>query len=51
MPPNSVKGIVEVKPEVTLGGEVECDEVYVVAGHEGHPEAVAKKGGPAAAGG
>ena len=24
---------------------VECDEVYVVAGHKGHPEAVKKKGG------
>jgi hypothetical protein len=34
------------KPEVTLCGEVECDEVYVVAGHKGHPEAVRKKGGP-----
>jgi transposase-like protein len=44
------EGIVERKPEVTLSGEVECDEVYVVAGHKGHPEAVAKEGGPAAAG-
>jgi transposase-like protein len=43
-------GLVERKPEVTLGGEVECDEVYVVAGHKGHPEAVRKKGGPAAGG-
>jgi hypothetical protein len=33
------------KPEVTLSGEVECDEVYIVAGHKGHPEAVRKKGG------
>jgi transposase-like protein len=41
------EGIVERKPEVTLSGEVECDGVYVVAGHKGHPEAVAKKGGPA----
>ena len=32
-------------------GEVESDEVYVVAGHKGHPEAVEKKGGPAAGGG
>ena len=38
------EGIVERKPEVQLGGEVECDEVYVVAGHKGHPEAVRKKG-------
>ena len=39
------------RPEVTLSGEVECDEVYVVAGHKGHPEAVRKKGDPAGAGG
>ncbi len=30
-------------PEVVLSGEVECDEVCVVAGHQGHPEAVKKK--------
>ena len=39
------EGVVLRKPEVTLSGEVECDEVYVVAGHKGHPEAVKKKGG------
>jgi transposase len=38
------EGIVVRKPEVVLSGEVECDEVYVVAGHKGHPEAVKKKG-------
>ena len=27
---------------VVLSGEVECDEVYIVAGHKGHPEAVKK---------
>jgi hypothetical protein len=27
---------------VVLEGEVECDEVYVVAGHKGQPEAVKK---------
>jgi len=37
-------GVVEAKPEVKLKGEVECDEVYVVAGHKGHPEEVKKKG-------
>jgi transposase len=37
------EGLVARKPEVTLSGEVECDEVYVVAGHKGHPEAVQKK--------
>lgn len=36
-------GLVERMPEVLLSGEVECDEVYVVAGHKGHPEAVKKK--------
>jgi transposase-like protein len=40
------EGIVRRKPEVTLSGEVEFDEVYVVAGHKGHPTAVAKKGDP-----
>jgi transposase-like protein len=43
------EGIVQRKPEVSLSGEVECDEVYVVAGHKGHPEAVRKKGGRDAA--
>jgi transposase len=28
---------------VTLQDEVECDEVYIVAGHKGNPEAVAAK--------
>jgi transposase-like protein len=45
------EGIVVRKPEVILGGEVECDEVYVVAGHKGHPGAVRKKGGLADGGG
>ena len=45
------EGVVVRKPEVTLSGEVECDEVYVVAGHKGHPEAVRKKGSSAGAGG
>jgi hypothetical protein len=31
-----------------LEGEVECDEVYIVAGHKGHPAAVQKKGVKAA---
>ena len=37
-------GILAKQPAVVLSGEVECDEVYVVAGHKGHPEAVQKKG-------
>ena len=36
-------GIVAGKPVVTLSGEVECDEVYVTAGHKGNPKAVKKK--------
>ena len=45
------EGVVAKKPTVTLSGEVECDEVYVVAGHKGHPAAVKKKAGPGVAGG
>ena len=37
------QGVVARKPKVKLDGEVECDEVYVVAGHKGHPEAVKKR--------
>ena len=40
------QGIVERRPAATLSGEVECDEVYVVAGHKGHPQAVKKKAAP-----
>jgi transposase-like protein len=40
------QGIVDRRPPVVLEGEVECDEVYVVAGHKGHPEAVKKKADP-----
>ncbi len=35
-------GIVAGKPEVMLSGEVECDEVYVTAGHKANPKAVKK---------
>lgn len=31
------------QPDVVLTDEVECDEVYIVAGHKGHPNAVKKK--------
>jgi transposase-like protein len=37
-------GVVEKKPAVLLQEQVECDEVYVVAGHKGHPAAVREKG-------
>src|SRR6476469_6406598 len=40
------QGIVDRRPPVVLEGEVECDEVYVVAGHKGHPEAVKKNNDP-----
>src|SRR5919112_4357683 len=38
-------GLVAKTPEVLLEGEVEIDEVYVVAGHKGQPGAVVKRGG------
>jgi transposase-like protein len=37
------QGIADQQQLLALEGEVECDEVYVVAGHKGHPEAVKKK--------
>lgn len=37
------EGVVARKTKRSLEGEVECDEVYVVAGHKGHPDAVKKK--------
>ena len=37
------QGLVERQPDVRLEGEVEADEVYVVAGHKGNPAAVQKK--------
>ena len=41
-------GLVAHTPAVQLEGEVEIDEVYVVAGHKGQPAAVAKGGGSGA---
>jgi len=38
------RGLVAKAPAVRLEGEVEIDEVYVVAGHKGQPAAVAKRG-------
>ena len=40
------RGLVAKAAAVRLEGEVEIDEVYVVAGHKGQPAAVAKGGGP-----
>lgn len=37
------QGIVDQQQPLVLEGAVECDEVYVVAGHKGHPEAVKKR--------
>jgi transposase-like protein len=37
-------GLAAKVPPVRLAGEVEIDEVYVVAGHKGQPAAVAKRG-------
>lgn len=36
------EGIVEHKPAARLEGIVECDEVYIVAGHKGQPSGVKK---------
>ena len=44
-------GLVAKAPAVRLAGEVEIDEVYVVAGHKGQGAAVAKRGGSDAAAG
>ena len=41
-------GLVAHTPAVQLEGEVEIDEVYVVAGRKGQPAAVAKGGGSGA---
>src|ERR671926_645138 len=38
-------GLVAKAPVAKLGGEVEIDEAYVVAGHKGQPAEVAKRGG------
>jgi hypothetical protein len=38
-------GLVAKAPVAKLEGEVEIDEVYVVAGHKGQPAEVAKRGG------
>jgi transposase-like protein len=44
-------GLAAKLPPARLEGEVEIDEVYVVAGHKGNPAAVAKGGVPVDAGG
>ena len=37
------QGLVAQQEPASLQGEVECDEVYIVAGHKGHPTTVKKK--------
>jgi transposase-like protein len=44
------QGLTAKLPPVVLRGEVEIDEVYVVAGHKGNPAAVAKRGARGAVG-
>ena len=43
------RGLAAKTPVAELKGEVEVDEVYVVAGHKGQPKEVAKRGGSDAA--
>ena len=45
------RGFVTKAPAARLEGEVEIDEVYVVAGHKGQPAAMAKRGVSDAVGG
>lgn len=44
-------GIVEKKPQRLLSGEVECDELYLIAGFKGQPNQVRKRGDLAVHGG
>jgi hypothetical protein len=36
------QGVVNRKPAAALQETVECEEIYVAAGHKGHPSAVKK---------
>lgn len=38
-------GVEQRREAINLSGDVECDEVYVVAGHKGKPDAVKKRAG------
>jgi transposase-like protein len=44
-------GLVAKVPTPTLEGDIEIDEVYVVAGHKGKPDEVKKRGVPDGGGG
>ena len=37
------EGIIDKKEDTKLSGKVECDEVYIVAGHKGNASAVKKR--------
>lgn len=37
------EGVASNKEDILLGEEVECDEVYIIAGHKGNPQSVKKK--------
>ncbi len=37
------EGVYEKRPQEVLEGEVEFDELYLIAGHKGQPSAVKKK--------
>jgi len=45
------EGIVDKKEDTKLSGKVECDEVYIVAGHKGNASAVKKRKEKAGEGG
>ena len=45
------EGVYEKRPHEILDGEVEFDELYVIAGHKGHPESVKKNVGKDEGGG
>jgi transposase-like protein len=38
------RDVTDKKPKAKLEGDTEIDEVYIVAGHKGNPEAVKKRG-------
>jgi hypothetical protein len=44
-------GLAAKLPPVVVRGEVEIDEVYIVAGREGNPAVVAQRGARVAGGG
>ncbi len=43
MTSQSREGLTAKAPQIELSGKIEADEVYVMAGHKGHPDTVRKK--------